>query len=289
MTRPVLESTAVAEASALVVQNLSLQLGRSPRRLLQDLSFVLRPGEVTALLGSSGSGKSLLLQVLAGLKTASQGQILWQGQALSSFAPVALRRQIAWMPQQPRLLGMKVGEAIAYPLKLQGLNSSEIQQRMEVWLGLLGFPLDWLDLPSERLPPEVAQGVALARALVMQPNLLLLDNPWPQPPADPWGAVQQGEAGEEVFNGGSAQSYPLWQEPWDSIEKALNTVAQQGGSVLWATKGKIAIAQRLLPLEQGQLQSDGPATPATWKQAMAQLKACESAKLLDSTEDDEWD
>ncbi len=288
MTRPILESPAASDASGLVVQNLGLQLERSPRLLLQDLNFVLQPGEVAALLGGRGSGKTLLLQLLNGLRTASHGNILWRGHDIATFTPVELRRQIVWVPQQPRLLGMTVGEAIAYPLRLQGLNSSEIQQRMDVWLGILGLPLEWLELPSGPLSHAAAQGIALARALVMEPHLLLLDNPWPQSLTIP---VEAGTRAvrESPLAGGEASRLPLWNQPQDSIEQALVKLTQRGGTVFWAGAAKIKIAQRLLVLGQGRLQSDAPASSVAWEQATAELKATEATKLLDSTEEEDWD
>ncbi|NJN31254.1 MAG: ATP-binding cassette domain-containing protein [Synechococcales cyanobacterium RM1_1_8] len=138
-------------------------LGQSAQRSPAPISFSLAGGEMALLLGAPGSGKTRLLRLINGLQSPSQGQIFWQGKAQADYSPLALRRQIAWLPSQPQLLGMAVGEAIAYPLKLQGLPNSTIQPRLEQWLEILEIPTAWLG----RSPPS---------------------SPWPKPSRWPWPA-----------------------------------------------------------------------------------------------------
>lgn len=277
-------------ADLLALQNVSLRLGRSPRFLLKDISFELQAGEVIALLGNRGSGKTLLMQLLNGLKSPSQGQVQWSGQALTKTHPVTLRRQIAWLPQQPRLLGMTGKEAIAYPLQLQGLNNSEIQQRLETWLNILQIPLPWLERREDKLSQPAAQAIALVRALVTQPQLLLLDDPWPQ------------QTLNTAFNDATATSQqdessalPAWENPIEKIALALAKFSQSGGTVLWGmteqsrtAAEETSLAQRLLCLVQGQLIANNVATPSTWQQAVTDLAEA-SSNHSPTSEEEAWD
>jgi len=273
--------------NSLRVQNVSLSLGRSPRLLLNDISFELEAGEIAVLLGAPGSGKTLLLQLLNGLRSPTQGQILWQGQPLSTQPPVALRRQIVLQPQQPRLLGMTGQEAIAYPLHLQGLSSSAIQQRLDHWLDILKIPLAWLEQREATLPPSAAQAIALTRALAMEPQLLLLDDPWLRSPEP------------KSLSRDESAALPVWKKPGEKIQQALSILTQRGGAVIWAMTAEEnageseieAIAQRLLCLSKGRLIHNGHFTSATWQQAIADAaKASDMSAVCAATaEVDEWD
>lgn len=279
-------------ADFLALHQVSLRLGRSPRFLLQDISFELQPGEVAVLLGNRGSGKSLLLQLLNGLKSPSQGEIQWQGQLLSRQSPMALRRQIAWLPQQPRLLGMTGKEAIAYPLQLQGKTSREIQQRLDPWLDLLPIPLAWLEQRELMLSQPAVQAIALIRALAMEPQLLLLDNPWPQSP-NPAGPA----AAKCSPPSSDSPPLPAWNPPQERINLALSAFTQAGGAVIWAMQADqlskaepIQSAQRLLCLAQGRLTGNHIATAKTWHQVLTELTHAPGiGDIHAEAEAEEWD
>ncbi len=282
--------TVAMSSDLLALQNVSLRLGRSPRFLLQDISFELQAGEVTALLGNPGSGKTSLLQLINGLKSPSQGEIQWQGKPLSEQSPIALRRQIAWLPQQPRLLGMTGKKAIAYPLQLQGLNSSEIQQRLETWIDILKIPLPWLEQREEQLSQPAIQAIALVRSLVMEPQLILLDNPWPKT----LNTTMHGAAAALQLN--ESSELQAWESPQAQVNLALSKFTQAGGAVLWAmtaennisTAEDPPIPQRLLCLTEGKLTGQHAATPTEWKRALAELAQVPTTKNT-ASEAEDWD
>ena len=137
-----------------------------------------------ALVGPAGSGKTLLLRLLAGLLSPSQGTIACQGKRLgpaqgkagdTTLSPTDWRRSIAYVPAQPRLLGGIVREAIVLPLQLQGLAVSEIQTRLDRVAAQCRVPGTLWDKAERELSLADCRRVAIARALIAEPLLLLVD------------------------------------------------------------------------------------------------------------------
>ena len=143
--------------------------------LLRGISFTVAAGETVCLLGASGSGKSTLLRIIAGLETAEQGQVCWEGADLASVP--AHRRGFGLVFQDYALFPhMNVVENVAFGLKMQGLSSAETERRVSSVLekvNLGGF--------KHRRVTDLSGGeqqrVALARALAPNPHLLMFDEP----------------------------------------------------------------------------------------------------------------
>lgn len=147
--------------------------------ILRDIHFSLQPQQTAAIVGASGSGKSTLLSMLAGLDTPSQGTVRLQGQdifALSEDARAALRGQkIGFVFQSFQLLpNLTALENAMLPLELAGVRgarqmASEMLQRVGLGQRLGHYP--------KLLSGGEQQRVALARAFVVQPAVLLADEP----------------------------------------------------------------------------------------------------------------
>ena len=161
----------------LSVEQVGLQTRQTGVVLLEDISFQLHQGECLAIIGASGAGKSTLLRSLNRLEEVTSGDIRFDGASLQSIPVNQLRQKIVLVPQEPKLLGMTVLDAIRYPLQLQQLPKSEIRQRLETWIHRLKIPEEWLDRNEWQISLGQRQLVCLARALVMQPQILLLDEP----------------------------------------------------------------------------------------------------------------
>ena len=164
-------------SSILQIKNVSLQATNGSGFLLQDITFEVLLGQKIGVVGASGAGKTSLLRLLNRLAEPTQGEIYFRNSPSASLSSVTLRNQIVLVPQEPKLLGMKVIDALSYPLQLQQLSQSEINQRIETWSNLLHLSNQWLNKTELQLSLGQRQLVAIARALMMQPQILLLDEP----------------------------------------------------------------------------------------------------------------
>jgi iron(III) transport system ATP-binding protein len=160
----------------------AVTVGPEDAPILQAAELVLQAGKLTALLGPSGAGKTTMLKVLAGLERprggrVSAGSIIWSDATTGIFVEVE-QREIGMVFQSYALWPhMTVFENIAFPLRVRGLGSGEIAERVKRVLDLVRLP----DEKALRRPGTLSGGeqqrVGLARALVYEPKLLLLDEP----------------------------------------------------------------------------------------------------------------
>ena len=141
--------------------------------LFENLNWQLNAGCHATIEGPSGSGKTSFLRLLSGLISPTSGTIAWQGQPYTSD----VRQDFVYVAQTPKLLGMTVAEAIAYPLKLRLIPEAQIQNRVAEMIDRLAIPTSWLSQTELQLSQGSQQWVSLARALVIAPKVLLLDEP----------------------------------------------------------------------------------------------------------------
>ncbi len=157
---------------------LSKLLVRREGKIILDIeSLPVERGEVLAIVGPNGAGKSTLFLVLARLLKADQGGIFFNGRPIDSFHDLEYRRQIALVLQESLLMDMSVYENAALGLKFRGKSKAEIQERVNHWLDRLGIA-HLSERRARKLSGGEAQRVSLARAFVLQPDLLLLDEPF---------------------------------------------------------------------------------------------------------------
>jgi D-methionine transport system ATP-binding protein len=170
-------STLTTKSAILRLQNVSLKANLGAQLLLQEISCEVGVGDRIAIIGPSGAGKTSLLRLLNRLYDATQGKIYLNDRELCQIPVQQVRQQVTLVLQESKLLGMTVRESLKYPLQLRHLNDSTIQQRLSIWMEKLHLSSDWLDRTEVQLSLGQRQLVAIARALAIQPQVLLLDEP----------------------------------------------------------------------------------------------------------------
>ncbi|MEN3302681.1 ABC transporter ATP-binding protein [Pseudonocardia sp.] len=158
------------------VESVTKRYGKAPRAALDDVDLEIRPGELLAVLGPSGGGKSTLLNVLAGLEPVNSGRLRFGDEDVTDIP--AERRNVAVVFQSSMLYPhLSLRQSIAFALKMQKLPAEEIGRRIDEVAGWLR-----IDHLLDRKPHEVSGGErqrsAVAKALVSHPALLLMDEPF---------------------------------------------------------------------------------------------------------------
>jgi D-methionine transport system ATP-binding protein len=227
------------------------------RLLLTDISFNLAAGEVITLTGITGAGKSTLFRLINRLNEPTAGQIAIDGENYRSIAPIALRQRIMLVSQEPKLLGMKVREALAYPLQLRSLGTEEIKQRIVTITEQFEIPTDWFDLTELQLSAGQKQIVSIARGLINQPQILLLDEPI---------ANLDFATAERILS---------------TIDKIVRS--QQIGTIVINHQLELAakFSDRLLYLQDGKLVIDTVSTAVNWQDIHHQIRSAEDRSIAE--------
>lgn len=169
--------TPQAKPGDFTLQISNLTVKRGGRVVLEVENLSIGKGEVLAIVGPNGAGKSTLLLTLARLLRPERGEILFNGKPAQEESELTYRRRLALVLQDPLLFDTSVYENVASGLKFRGWHKSEIQPRVETWLDCLGI-LHLAERRANELSGGEAQRVSLARALALEPQLLLLDEPF---------------------------------------------------------------------------------------------------------------
>jgi ABC-2 type transport system ATP-binding protein len=141
---------------------------------LDRLSLNLRAGELLGFVGSNGAGKSTAMRIVLGVLASDSGEVRWQGTRITA----ADRRRIGYMPEERGLYPrMKVGEQLVYLSRLHGLSPSQARRAVTEWTERLGVA-ERVDDEVQKLSLGNQQRVQLAAALVHDPMLLVLDEPF---------------------------------------------------------------------------------------------------------------
>ncbi|BDR52566.1 hypothetical protein KIM372_04730 [Bombiscardovia nodaiensis] len=202
------------------------------RSILQDVSFRLEKGQVLGVLGSNGAGKSTLFKILAGLQTPAGGEVLIQGQLLASQYPQALARMGISIDMPVFYEGLSARDNLSIHCAYMGcqLNDSQIDSALNA-MGLAASNTTAL----KRYSLGMRQRLALARCLIHQPDLLILDEPLNG--LDPKAIVE--------------------------LRSVIQTQAAAGRAVLFSShilSEVLKVADRVLVLSQGRISLDVPIT-----------------------------
>jgi len=157
------------------------KVGESIIRALNGLDFDIRKGEFCAIVGTSGSGKSTLLNMLAGLEKPTKGEIILAGQHIEQFSEDQLvkfrREHVGFIFQSFHLLGtMDAVENVALPLTFRGVSKTVRLKKANDMMRLVGLEKHCKHLPNQ-LSGGQQQRVGVARALVVDPDIIFADEP----------------------------------------------------------------------------------------------------------------
>ncbi len=228
-----------ADTALLEARNLQLRRGRTP--VLRSVSLRLAAGERLGLLGLNGAGKSTLLHVLAGIRRPDAGEVRLQGANLYREAHAHTR--LALVPDLPALpMDMTTNQWLCFCARMQGVATARIQAVVDALL--TRFELQAL---RQCLPRQLSRGqqqrLSLARALLHQPSVLLLDEPGNG--LDPVQAAQ--------------------------IRQDLATLENTGMIIASHLLEDLALCDRVLLLRQGRIEREIPADSLGEKQPLREV------------------
>jgi putative ABC transport system ATP-binding protein len=140
--------------------------------ILRDVTFAVQAGEVFSVVGPSGAGKSTLLRTINRLLEPTAGNIFLDGAPIEEIDPLELRRRIGMVFQLPALFGDTVEDTVLYGVRLTGKRAD-----VEHLLGLAGLAPSLASRNPQSLSVGQQQRVSIARALALEPEVLLMDEP----------------------------------------------------------------------------------------------------------------
>ncbi len=214
----------------------TFEADNAPVRALRGLDFSMLPGEFVAVMGPSGCGKSTMLNLVAGLDSVDEGEVVLDGERIHAMSEDELarmrRRHIGIVFQFFNLLeGMTVLENVALPAMISGLKRKPAETRARDLLDLLGLADKTNQMPGV-LSGGQRQRLAIARALANRPTLVLAD--------EPTGALDS-EGGQEILE----------------LFRRLHT---DGQTILMVTHDDdvAAAADRIVRMKDGRLEGAAP-------------------------------
>jgi tungstate transport system ATP-binding protein len=219
-----------------VLELRDVRVERGGRTVLDVPSFRLAPGELVALIGPNGSGKTTLLHTLMGLVPRAAGAALLKGEALEAGGRlVERRRRMAMILQEALLFDTTVERNVAESLRIRGVHGAE--QRRRVAEALERFRVGALATRQAReLSGGEARRVSLARALVVDPEVVLLDEPF------------------------ASLDAPTRQAITDDVERTVRETGMAAILVSHDAAEALRLADRIVVLQEGRVvQSDAPA------------------------------
>lgn len=201
-------------------------------KALDGISLMIKAGEFVAITGASGSGKSTLMHIIGCLDTPTNGEVFLDGQKVSDFSErqlaVVRNQKIGFVFQQFNLLARTSAlENVALPLIYSGLPESKIEEKAKEALNRVGLS-DRLHHHPNQLSGGQQQKVAIARALVTNPSLILAD--------EPTGNLDS-KSGQEIL-------------------KVFQQLNQQGNTIIFVTHDQqvAANAQRIIKIKDGKIE-----------------------------------
>ncbi len=169
-----------AEQPLIWIQKLTIRFGH--QTVLKNIDLSIPAGETLAVIGESGCGKSVLIKTMVGLLEPVKGKVEFDGEnmhTLNEQELAKLRQRFGFVFQNAALFdSMTVGQNVAFPLEqLGGFSSSEVREQVMERLHEVGLPKNVITKNPAELSGGMRKRVAVARALIVNPEVLLYDEP----------------------------------------------------------------------------------------------------------------
>ena len=161
----------------LAAEHLSFQYTKK-RRILKDINFHIREGEMVSIVGTNGAGKSTLAKVICGFVTEDEGRLLYEGEDLKGKTIKERSQMIGFVMQNPNQMICKpmIYDEVALGLRIRGVDEAETEKRVEKALQICGLA-PFKKWPISALSFGQKKRVTIASALVLDPKILILDEP----------------------------------------------------------------------------------------------------------------
>ena len=238
--------TAIQPHGKIELQQINFSYpSRENFEVLKDISFTANAGDTIALVGSSGSGKSTIANLILRFYNPIKGQILFDGQNINEIDLTLLRQQIAYVPQEVILFAGTIAENIAYGKV--GATQQEIEEaakKANAFDFINTFPEKWNTLVGERgiqLSGGQRQRIAIARAVLKNPAILILDEATSSVDSESEGLVQ--DALDKLMLG---RTSIVIAHRWSTIKEANKIVVLHQGVIV-----EEGTHQELLEIENG--------------------------------------
>jgi ABC-2 type transport system ATP-binding protein len=221
---------------AVVVEHLVRRFGA--RAVLNDISFTVEPSRAFGIAGANGSGKTVLLRLLASLDRPTSGRVAIHGYNSVRRAR-AVRDRIGYVPEEPMLYdGLSAEQYLQFVGRARGLGKEVRQVAVDTLLQVVGLDeRRWRDINS--FSPGERRRLALASALVHEPDVLLLDDPLRG--LDGFARLEQIEVLRELHRLGSTMVLSATR-PEDLLEVCENVAVLRDGAMVWSGDGTAAAA-----------------------------------------------
>lgn len=166
-------------SSLLEIESLGFTYENAPSPVFRELDLVVAEGEFALVKGASGTGKSTLLRLICRLQAYEEGRILFKGLNVESYKPAELRRSITYVAQIPSMIDASVKENLLFPFSfaVNGEMTKPSDARLSEMLEQFYLQDIGLQQQARNLSVGQQQRIALMRALLLDPEILLLDEP----------------------------------------------------------------------------------------------------------------
>ena len=229
-------------APAIVVEHVVRRFGT--RTVLHDVSLMVEPNQAFGLIGANGSGKTVLLRLIASLDRPTAGRIAVHGYD-TLRRPRAVRDRVGYVPEEPMLYdGLTAEQYLQFVGRARGLGKQVRQVAVDTLLQVVGLDeRRWRDITS--FSPGERRRLAMAAALVHEPDVLLLDDPLRG--LDGFARLEHIEVLRELHRLGSTMMLAATR-PEDALEVCGNVAVLRDGAIVWS--GDDAAAQALASPQQ---------------------------------------